>query len=67
MRGGCLSLYLGPAFLIARQPQPAVHLPTCSQTSFGLERVVQINRIPQQLRDVRARAQLSNKTGSVPG
>ncbi len=65
MRGGGLALHFGPAFLITGQPQAAVHLPSGAKPCFGLDAVVKIDGIPQQLGDIGIRAQLPDQTSRM--
>ena len=60
-----LSLQLDPARGIAGQPQAAVHLPAARESGLGFERVVERDRMSQQLRDVRAAAQLPDEARGV--
>ena len=61
MRGCRLPLHLGPAVLIARQPQTAIHLPAGLQARLRLQPLVKIHRITQQLRDVGGCPQLPHQ------
>ena len=67
MRGRCLPLHFRPAFGIAGQPQPAVHLPPGLQAGFLFQPPVEVHRIAQQLRDIGRGAQLTHQTGGMKG
>jgi hypothetical protein len=46
-----LALDLGPALLVVGQSQAPVLLPTGGQTGFALERLIELHRVLQELRD----------------
>ena len=62
-----LALHFSPALLVARQAQPAVHLPAGGLAGLGLERLVQLHRVAEQLGDVGAGAQLADQASCVEG
>ena len=62
MRRRRLPLDLGHALVIARQTQPAIHLPSRRLPRLVLERAIEFNRIFQELRHTRRRPQLPDKT-----
>ena len=65
--GGRLALHLGPALGIAGEPQAAVPLPAGREAGLLLERVIERDRVAEQLGDVGARAQLADEPGGMPG
>ena len=65
MRGRRLTFNLCPALLIAGKPQATIHLPASAKTGFRFQRLVELDRITQQLGDIRACAQLPHQTCSV--
>ena len=65
--GGGLALDLRPAFLVAGEAQPTVHLPPGCLAGLGLEGAVELDRVAEQLGDVGARAQLADETGGMKG
>ncbi len=65
--GGGLPLDLGPAFLVAGEPQAAIHLPAGGEPRLRLEPLVEIDGIAEQLGDVGVRAQLADKACRMKG
>ena len=62
---GRLAPDLGPALLVTGEAQPAIHLPAGGKSGFLLKRLIEFDRVPQQLGDIGVAAQLADQAGSV--
>ena len=62
-----LPLYLGPALLVAGEPETTIALPPCAETCFFLQFVVEFDRITQKFGNIGAGAELTNKASGVKG
>ena len=67
MRSRGLPFDFGPAFLIASQPQSAIHFPARGEARFLFQFVVKVDGIAQQLRNIGVRPQLPDQPRRMPG
>ena len=64
---GRLAAELGPAILVAGEPEAAGLAPAGGEPGLGFEPLVEIDRVAEHLRDRGRGAELADEAGGMPG